>query len=78
MVGSCRLSASRPSSLPTWRADKTPGGYAIRDATGQAVAWVYCRPTLAEAMQAKVLTPDEARRITTNIARLPELLKRDE
>jgi hypothetical protein len=33
-----------------WRADKTPGGYAIRDATGKA--------TLAKEMQAKVLTPD--------------------
>jgi hypothetical protein len=53
-----------PSPFPRapWRADKTPGGYAISDATGQAVSWVYSRPTYAEAMQAKVLTPDEASR----------------
>jgi hypothetical protein len=31
---------------------------------------VYSRPTLVEAMQAKVLTADEARRIAINIARL--------
>jgi CRISPR/Cas system-associated protein Cas7 (RAMP superfamily) len=52
-----------------------PGGYVVRDASGQALAHVY-RGTMAEAMQAKVLTQDEARRIAANIARLPELLGR--
>jgi hypothetical protein len=46
-----------------WRADKMPGGYVVRDANGQALAYVYSRANEAEAMQAKVLTEDEARRV---------------
>jgi hypothetical protein len=26
-----------------WRADKVPGGYVVRDATGQALAYLYSR-----------------------------------
>jgi hypothetical protein len=46
----------------------------VRDANGQSIAYVYRRATETDAMQAKVLTEDEARRVAMNIARLPELL----
>ena len=65
-----------PGRFPApWHADKIPGGYVIRDANKQALAYVYARATSADAMEAKVLTQDEARRIAINIARLPELLR---
>jgi hypothetical protein len=68
-----------PRRFPTpWRADKMPGGYVLRDANGQALAYLYSRDSEADARQAKVLTADEARRIAANIARLPELLGKGE
>jgi hypothetical protein len=59
-------------------AEKFSGGYVVRDANGFAVAYVYGRSTEDEAMAAKQMTMDEARRIASNIAKPPEMLKRGE
>jgi hypothetical protein len=42
--------------------------------TGQALAYVYGRETPADADTAKVLTIDEARRVASDIAKLPNYL----
>ena len=52
-----------------------PGGYKVKDANDQSLAYVYGRETKADADTAHVLTMDEARRIASNIAKLPQLLK---
>jgi hypothetical protein len=55
--------ADAPRRFPApWRAEKIAGGYVVRDANGQALAYLYSRENEAEARQAKMLTADEARR----------------
>ena len=61
---------------PPWTVEQIPGGYKVIDANGQAVAHVYARETRADA-DANVLTMNEARRIATNIAKLPILLGKE-
>jgi hypothetical protein len=68
-----------PRRFPApWYVDKIPGGYVVKDAQGQVLAYVYARTTNVEAARAKVLTADEARQIADDIAKLPSLLKRDD
>jgi predicted DNA-binding WGR domain protein len=40
---------------PPWHADKIRGGYVVRDASGQALAYLYSRDNDAEARQAKAI-----------------------
>jgi hypothetical protein len=42
--------AESPRRFPSpWRADPMPGGYVVRDANGQALAYLYGRETEADA-----------------------------
>ena len=58
---------------PPWTIEQIPGGFKVIDATGQSLAYLYARDTQSDAIMANVLTTDEARRMASNIAKLPEL-----
>ncbi|MGB6702933.1 hypothetical protein, partial [Methyloceanibacter sp.] len=57
-----------------WNIEKIPGGFKVGDANGQSLAYVYSRENPNDAHMAKVLTQDEARRIASNIVKLPTSL----
>ena len=59
---------------PPWAVEQIPGGYKVKDAHSQSLTHVYGRETKADADIARVLTMDEARRIASNIAKLPTFL----
>jgi hypothetical protein len=67
-----------PSPLrfpPPWSVEERAAAFAVCDANGQALAYVYFEDEPGRRSAAKLLSKDQARRIAVNIAKLPQLLQ---
>jgi hypothetical protein len=60
---------------PPWSVDEQEACFTVRDANGQALAYVYFEDEPGRRSAAK-LTRDEARRMAVNRAKLPERLQK--
>jgi hypothetical protein len=70
------MSSTAKRILAPWTVETVEGGFQVIDSNGQTLAYVYGHADKRDAETAKRLTLDEARRIASNIAKLPSLLSK--
>ena len=61
---------------PPWSVEETDACFIVRDANGQALAYVYFEEEPGRRAATRLMTRDEARRIATNIAKLRDFTAR--
>jgi hypothetical protein len=63
---------------PPWTIEELNDAcFVVKDNAGQKLAYVYYEEESGRRSAAKLLTKDEARRITADFAKLPDLLKKN-
>ena len=74
--GTNRLNRGKEESeSPPWTLSGNANCYRVEEANGVRVAYVYLRNNGSTASQADMMSRDGARRIASNIAKLPELVR---
>jgi len=65
---------------PPWRVEEQAARFVVRDANGQPLGYFYFRggagTLIRTPISRQLLSKDEARRIATNFAKLPKLLRK--